>query len=71
MVDSDGDGAPDADELADMTNPFDGNDRFRIISLVPVPDFDITTNRKVVVTVRTFPGFRYQFESDPAINDFK
>lgn len=60
--DTDGDGSLDIDEIANMTNPLDPNDYFRILSFAPASGFDPTTNPVFDVTIKTFPGFDYEFE---------
>lgn len=70
-LDFDGDGRSDAQELADMTDLFDGNDQFRILGISPTPAFDAQTNPLVAVTLSTFPGLRYSFESDVTLQNFQ
>jgi hypothetical protein len=66
-VDTDGDGSTDAEEIANMTDLYDGNDRFRILSLAPTNEFDAVTKPWVSVTISTFPGLSYHLATDPAL----
>ena len=70
-LDSDGDGVSDAEELASMTNPNDPNDRFRLLSLVPAPGFDVVTNPVVDVTIATFPGLGYELQISGDLKDYQ
>lgn len=62
-TDTDGDGSTDAEEIGNMTDLFDSNDYFRILSFVLAPDFDPLTNPLVSITFTSFPGFDYEAES--------
>jgi hypothetical protein len=70
-LDSDGDGSPDARELADMTDPYDPNDKLRLLSCAKAAGFDPLTFPVFVVTAATFPGLDYQFESSATLQDFQ
>ncbi len=59
-LDTDSDGRTDAQEIASMTDLFDPDDFFRILSIGPAPGFD--TDSGVQVTLPTFPGLHYGFE---------
>ena len=62
-LDTDGDGSPDAEELANMTDPDDGADVFRVFAFGPAPGFDPATNPVFSVILTTFPGLAYEFET--------
>ncbi|WP_367873632.1 M6 family metalloprotease domain-containing protein [Luteolibacter sp. Populi] len=64
-VDSDGDGATDARELADMTDPADSGSYLRITSFELTPGFDPFTHPLVSISFPTFPGLSYHIEADP------
>ena len=68
-VDTDGDGSPDGEEIANMTDPLDASDLFRVLSFSPAPGFDPVTDRWMTVEVRTFPGFRYSLEMGAGLLD--
>ncbi len=63
-TDSDGDGSSDADELRNMTDPFDPADSFRITGFTPTSGFDPQTLPAFTVSFPTFPGLRYSIEAD-------
>jgi hypothetical protein len=66
-VDTDGDGSPDAEELANMTDLFDGTDYFRVLAYKIAegwsPLSDPSTDPAVTITLSTFPGLTYSFEA--------
>ncbi|MEP4079831.1 choice-of-anchor Q domain-containing protein [Haloferula sp.] len=66
-VDTDGDGHTDADEIANMTNPLDPGDKFRILSLVPAPGFHPLSNPVFDVTWSCFPGLSYSLENSSSL----
>jgi predicted outer membrane repeat protein len=66
--DWDGDGSSDAEEIANMTDPFDSSSLLRITSFVPAPDFNPVTNPLFDVTFTCFPGLAYSFECDRDIS---
>lgn len=70
-VDSDDDGSPDAEELANMTDPDDPTDSFRILAFAPAAGFDPVTNTAFDVTLRTFPGLGYALETDDTLQEFQ
>lgn len=57
--DSDGDGSPDSEEIANMTDPQDPASLLRILSFTRLPD-GLTFR----LTYSTFPGLSYTLESD-------
>lgn len=62
-VDSDGDGSSDAEELANMTDPFDAESRLKIISFTQAPGFD-PGNPVFIISFTSFPGLAYSLECD-------
>ena len=70
-LDSDGDRRTDAQEIAEMTDPFDHNDYFRILSIGPTQTFDAQSNPLVEVTASTFPGVSYEFQADSTLENFQ
>jgi hypothetical protein len=63
--DNDGDGSSDKDEISSMTNARDSGDSFRMISIVPAPDF--LTSGERTVTFTTFPGVSYYLEASDTL----
>ena len=59
-VDSDGDGSPDSEELANMTDPLDNRDFLRAV-------IKLLTSNQVSVTANTFPGLSYIYEASPTL----
>jgi hypothetical protein len=70
-LDSDGDGSPDSEEFANMTDPDDANDRLRVVSFAQAAGFDPVSNPLFVVTFATFPGLNYELESSATLQDFQ
>ncbi|MCF7731522.1 MAG: thrombospondin type 3 repeat-containing protein [Akkermansiaceae bacterium] len=70
-LDSDGDGSPDGEELANMTDPLDGSDKFRTMAFAPAAGFNIVSQRVFRITLATFPGLGYDFESSATLNGFE
>lgn len=70
-LDSDGDGSPDAEELANMTHPNDATDKFGVLSFVKAAGFDPVTHPFFEVTVSTFPGLAYEFETSSDLGGFQ
>lgn len=66
-TDTDGDGSSDLEEIANMTNPLDGSDFFRILAITPAEGFDPASNPLFEVAVKTFPGLDYEFELDDSL----
>lgn len=65
--DSDGDGSTDAQEIANMTNPFDANSSLKITSfheLPATPEQIATANRTFHVEFTSFPGLSYSLQCD-------
>lgn len=61
-VDSDGDGSTDAQEIANMTNPFDSSDYLRITGFERISaESELAT---FLISFSTFPGLGYSIESD-------
>ncbi len=58
--DTDGDGSRDAEEIANMTDPYNPGDRFEIRSFLPAPGFVSGLSQVFDVTVSTFPGLKYR-----------
>ncbi|MGE9270154.1 MAG: choice-of-anchor Q domain-containing protein, partial [Verrucomicrobiales bacterium] len=67
-TDSDGDGSSDADEIANMTDPFDAGDFFRILSIVPATEFVASTNPRFEITIKSFPGLDYELELSSSLD---
>jgi len=63
-LDTDGDGRSDAVEIADMTDLYDPTDFFRILSFTPAPGFDPMNNPVFTLTLKTFPGLKYEIEKN-------
>lgn len=61
-TDHDGDGSTDKDEIANMTNPLDSTDYFRVISFLPTAGFD-PQNPSFDLLLATFPGLCYHLQS--------
>ena len=59
--DSDGDGSPDAEEIANMTDPLDGSSLLKILSLTPA---GAGAPGEFVVSFTAFPGLSYTLECD-------
>jgi predicted outer membrane repeat protein len=66
-LDTDGDGSRDGEELANMTDLFDGTDYFRVVAYRLAdawgPLSDPTTDPVVTITLSTFPGLSYGIEA--------
>ena len=62
--DGDGDGSTDADEIGNMTDPFDPASYLRIAAFDKLPGFDPVTNPGFTVSFPTFPGLTYSIEAD-------
>lgn len=62
-ADTDGDGSPDAEEIANMTDPFDPASLLRILSITPL---DQENAYRLVFP--TFPGLSYTLECDQALD---
>jgi hypothetical protein len=62
--DSDGDGSSDAEELANMTDPFNSSSLLKILSFTKAPDFDSVTNPVFDISFASFPGLSYSVECD-------
>ncbi|MCP5534340.1 MAG: hypothetical protein H7A48_14310, partial [Akkermansiaceae bacterium] len=63
LVDTDGDGSTDAEEIANMTDLFDANDRLRILSFVRTGE-DGSGNPMFDVSFSSYPGLSYSIEMD-------
>lgn len=70
MADTDGDGSFDAEEIANMTDPNDFADNFRYFD-VRYDGVDVETNVVVEITMRTFPGLGYGFDSSSVLQTFE
>ncbi len=70
-LDTDGDGSPDAEELANMTDLLDPDDYLQLLSMIRDPDFHPITNPGFTVTMTTFPGLSYQLDSSSNLTDFQ
>ena len=68
--DSDGDGSTDAQEIANMTNLNDGNDRLKPLAFGTAVGFDPVTNPLFNVSFTTFPGVQYQLETSADLQSF-
>ena len=62
VVDTDGDGSPDAEEIGNMTNLYEAGDRFRILSMAQAVGFDPLNHLIFELKIQTFPGLVYQIE---------
>ena len=63
LADTDGDGSLDSEELSNMTDPTDAEDSFCILPELRMVGADEELNLMVEVSVRTFPGLMYSFQS--------
>ncbi|WP_193213639.1 right-handed parallel beta-helix repeat-containing protein [Luteolibacter marinus] len=61
-TDTDGDGRSDREEIANMTDPLDATDFFRILGITPAAGFDPVSNPLFEVAVKTFPGLDYELQ---------
>lgn len=68
--DSDKDGSPDGEELANMTDPADSMSLMKITSFQPAADFDPLVNPAFDITFTSFPGMMYSIELNDHM-DFK
>lgn len=71
LVDTDGDGSTDAEEIANMTDPNDASDSFRVLGFALAPGFDPLSNPLVSITFSSFPGLDYEAETDNALGTFE
>jgi len=62
--DGDGDGSSDADEIGNMTDPFDPAAYLRIAAFSKTLGFDPVTNPEFTISFPTFPGLTYGVEAD-------
>jgi len=64
-------GSPDAEEIANMTDPNDPKDQFRILSFAPAEGFDAVINPVFDITLRTFPGLNYALALSDSLESFQ
>jgi|GEM_PF-2669777 len=69
--DQDGDGSPDHEELASMTDPEDPGDFFRILSFATAPDYHPVTNPSFVLRFASFPGLTYEIRESADASSFQ
>lgn len=69
--DLDGDGQTDADELDAMTDPRNPRDRFEVLSIEPLSDFDPESNPHVTITWRSVPGVSYRLLTSRDLTAFE
>jgi hypothetical protein len=62
--DADGDGSTDAEEIGNMTDPFDPAAYLRIVAFAKAPGFDPVTDPRFNISFPTFPGLTYSVEAD-------
>lgn len=68
-LDSDFDGSPNAEELANMNDPRDGSDFLQILDFTYGPGFDALTNNRIFdLTWKCFPGLSYSIECNDGLD---
>ncbi|MGB6222736.1 choice-of-anchor Q domain-containing protein [Haloferula sp.] len=68
LLDSDGDGWLDIDELRGMTDPEDGSSFLKILSVVP--DESFPSRRWLHITIQSFPSLQYQVEGSADLSSW-
>jgi hypothetical protein len=69
--DLDGDGSNDAAELANMTDPLNSADSFRIVLMTKGAGFNPVSNPVFNVALTTFPGLSYRLETAGVVTSFQ